>query len=485
MMRHRNPYAPEFRAQLVELVKAGRRPFRTGWPRPIVKSWRCYDARTVNSSSNETSSQKPRHGSRGRPGRCPTGVHVHEGEPGLLADYHHGAPAGCLPQRLPCVASTSTLEAFAGRYRAAEQDPCATCALTWHLRGTAHPRRAGRARHPRRAQARCAPDARGWTAWGMPTALDKHHAAQCSRGRHRTSCGWLMRPTYRPTKVSCISRWCWTCSAAASSAGSWRTPVHRADAAGAGHGLAATPTQGRDPSLRSGLPSTPRSPSASVAAKRACAPQWARWAMPTTTPCARASSPHSNGSCSPASAWPPARRLSVPCLPSSRAGTTPRACTAASATARPWATSSSTMNSSPAGTPTGRSIPHDSINCLTVHRNGATPVFNLHAQQRRQAARASRIKGSNSASGGAMPRSTIAACMTRMARVMSLSAKTISVSKSTSALRPSAARRMNSATSICRMLALCRTFCASSSVQRIRVGTVRFSASGFQNRANV
>ncbi len=45
-------------------------------------------------------------------------------------------------------------------------------------------------------------------------------------------------------------------------------------------------------------PNTPRSSSASAAARLACVPRWARSAMRMTTPCARASSPPSNASCS-------------------------------------------------------------------------------------------------------------------------------------------------------------------------------------------
>jgi hypothetical protein len=44
-------------------------------------------------------------------------------------------------------------------------------------------------------------------------------------------------------------------------------------------------------------PNIPRSNSVAAAVMPACAPRWARSAMPTTTPCARVSSPPSNASC--------------------------------------------------------------------------------------------------------------------------------------------------------------------------------------------
>jgi hypothetical protein len=44
-------------------------------------------------------------------------------------------------------------------------------------------------------------------------------------------------------------------------------------------------------------PNIPRSNSVAAAVMPACAPRWARSATPTTTPCARVSSPPSNASC--------------------------------------------------------------------------------------------------------------------------------------------------------------------------------------------
>ncbi|MFC0696007.1 IS3 family transposase [Paraburkholderia humisilvae] len=56
----------------------------------------------------------------------------------------------------------------------------------------------------------------------------------------QTCCGWRTRPTCRPTRNSCIWQWCPMCSAVVSSAGRCQAISYRTDAAGAGHGVAAT-----------------------------------------------------------------------------------------------------------------------------------------------------------------------------------------------------------------------------------------------------
>ena len=54
----------------------------------------------------------------------------------------------------------------------------------------------------------------------------------------------------------------------------------------------------RDPSLATRAANTRRWRSANAAGRQACGRRWARSATPMTTPCARASSPRSNASCS-------------------------------------------------------------------------------------------------------------------------------------------------------------------------------------------
>lgn len=50
---------------------------------------------------------KPRPGMHGRPARCRRALLVHEREPGLLSDCHHGARARRVEGRLPCLAPPS------------------------------------------------------------------------------------------------------------------------------------------------------------------------------------------------------------------------------------------------------------------------------------------------------------------------------------------------------------------------------------------
>ena len=63
--------------------------------------------------------------------------------------------------------------------------------------------------------------------------------------------------------------------------------------------------------------------STNAARRRACVRRWARWATPTITPCARASSPRLNANCWTAVASRPRPRHAWRASASSRADTTP------------------------------------------------------------------------------------------------------------------------------------------------------------------
>ncbi len=78
--------------------------------------------------------------------------------------------------------------------------------------------------------------------------------------------------------------------------------------------------------------------SASLTSLRGTASRWVRWAMRTTMRCARASSPHSNASCSNAAGSRRRPRRAWRASASSRAGTTRCGCTLPSATVRRWPT---------------------------------------------------------------------------------------------------------------------------------------------------
>src|SRR3984893_10320244 len=76
--------------------------------------------------------------------------------------------------------------------------------------------------------------------------------------------------------------------------------------------------------------------SANVARRLVSGRQCDRSVMPTTTPCARASSPRSNANCWSAAGSPPRSRPRWPASASSKVGTTRCGCTQPSATARQW-----------------------------------------------------------------------------------------------------------------------------------------------------
>ena len=82
--------------------------------------------------------------------------------------------------------------------------------------------------------------------------------------------------------------------------------------------------------------STPRSNSGFAAKKPKSGPRWERWAMPTTTRCARASSPRSNASCLIAGALQRKPRRAWRSSSSLKAGTTRRGAIRASGESRPW-----------------------------------------------------------------------------------------------------------------------------------------------------
>ena len=71
---------------------------------------------------------------------------------------------------------------------------------------------------------------------------------------------------------------------------------------------------------------------AGAVGKRGCGRRWAAWVTPTTTRCARASSPHSSASCWRAAGSRRRPRRASPSSASSKAGTTPSGCTP------PWVT---------------------------------------------------------------------------------------------------------------------------------------------------
>ncbi len=91
-------------------------------------------------------------------------------------------------------------------------------------------------------------------------------------------------------------------------------------------------------------PNTRPLPSAAAAVTPACAPRWARSAIASTTPYARASSRHSNANCLRVSASIRVNKHDKRCSRGSKVGTTSAVVIAASVTARRSATSNFTKN---------------------------------------------------------------------------------------------------------------------------------------------
>ena len=136
MAKTRGAYPPEFRRQMVELVRAGRTPEELAREfEPTAQSIRNWVAqsernagrgdgglttrsarsstgcgvRTASCGLSGRSCQRRRPGSLGRRTRSHRRVPVRERSPGRLSDRHHVPAAGCLLQRLPCVGEAAAV----------------------------------------------------------------------------------------------------------------------------------------------------------------------------------------------------------------------------------------------------------------------------------------------------------------------------------------------------------------------------------------
>ena len=142
-------YPPEYKEELVGLVRSGRSPgslarefepsaqtIRNWVKRADVDEGRRSDGLTTEARKEmrelkrevkrprmeRETKKKPRPGSRGRADRSPAGVCVHEGVPGHLPACGHVPGAGSLPQRVLRLAAAPTLGAGAARRRAQGRD---------------------------------------------------------------------------------------------------------------------------------------------------------------------------------------------------------------------------------------------------------------------------------------------------------------------------------------------------------------------------
>ena len=153
MPKTRPRYPPEFRRQMIDLVRAGRSPLTTcrgsssrrrsrsarGWPRPTSRradgrrQCRVWQRRSGSwpgcGVRSAPSSRKPRPGLRERPARCRRALPVHEREPGPLAHRHHGARARRVQGGLPCVGPPAALGSHRCRRGLAETGSGRACDL--------------------------------------------------------------------------------------------------------------------------------------------------------------------------------------------------------------------------------------------------------------------------------------------------------------------------------------------------------------------
>ena len=117
MPRYRTAYPPEFRRQMVDLVRSGRtleelaREFEptaqsiSTWVKQAERdagkrvdgrqalsgrNWRAFDVRTIACVRSATSWQRRQPGSRGRARRARTGLPVHERAPGHVSPSYNG-----------------------------------------------------------------------------------------------------------------------------------------------------------------------------------------------------------------------------------------------------------------------------------------------------------------------------------------------------------------------------------------------------------
>ncbi len=268
MPHTRPPYSPEFRRQMVDLVRAGRDPAdlaREFEPSAqAIRNWVAQSDRREGRREEKSDvlpaaerdelvrlrrenkqlrlerdiSLEPRPGSPARQARCRPGLRIHERESGRVPDCDHGARARRVGDWLPCMAPSPAIDPCARRRGAAEAGENRTRRLTRDIWGAPCARRAAGRRRETRAQADCAAHARRRSRRRQPPPQWANHNAAGQGGPTSTRSGRppvlrpgpepavdgsLTSPSSRPPQGSSISRSCSMSGAAKSSAGRWRT----------------------------------------------------------------------------------------------------------------------------------------------------------------------------------------------------------------------------------------------------------------------
>ena len=159
-------YAPEFKARMVELVRAGRSPDRLakefepsatairrwveqadrdeGLSRDGLTTAERKEVRELKRELRRVKLErdvlaKPRLGSQGRADQSPEGVPVRERPLGHLSGAHDVPSAGSLPERVLCVAQARAVMAGERECGPDRGDPGDSCAQRWDVRGSPDP----------------------------------------------------------------------------------------------------------------------------------------------------------------------------------------------------------------------------------------------------------------------------------------------------------------------------------------------------------
>ena len=175
MSKKQPPYAPEYRRQMVELVRTGRTPGELArefecsasairnWVRQAdrdegrredgLTSLELEELRQLRRENRQLREEreilkKPRPGSLGRPARYRGGLRAREGEPGPSPGGHDVPSAGRLRQRVLRVARPWSLQSRASRRGVERDDSPHPRRFRWHVRDAAGARGAGRRRLP-------------------------------------------------------------------------------------------------------------------------------------------------------------------------------------------------------------------------------------------------------------------------------------------------------------------------------------------------
>ena len=211
MPRFRVPYPPEFRRQMVELVRLGRTPqdlareFEPNaqsiadWVRQADREAGANKAGGTSSAEREELSRLRRENHRLRQERDilakaaawfatglsakgdqrpRPGLRIHERAPGRIPHPRHGPRAAGLGLRLLCVAQLAGLGPRPGRCRPAAPDPHDPWWFARHLRRAAGACRTAGRGHGDRPQARGTADARGRAARCVAAPFPDHDTAR-------------------------------------------------------------------------------------------------------------------------------------------------------------------------------------------------------------------------------------------------------------------------------------------------------------------